>query len=327
MEGGQGALEKEFLTMSFWLHHIVILIIAVIIGSSWPAEGSDGCQTSQCAADMPGEVLNHWKSASDSFWQPLHLVPVEADLLGTGLSLPLVVAQADSGVPLRDQGDEELREKPLWSGNVEVGIQIRQGNTETVDLYGKSETLRKSDARELRSKVSFDYAERDGDTSRSRAFAQSTYRRYRSANSYLFGTVNLEYDEIERLDFRLNAAVGPGYVLMDTDESKLIAEFGCGVTAELYDGEDQRTEAIALLHGQWTQKVFDRSVFSQDLTVYPSISDFGTFRLVSSTSLTTPLSESLDLRISLVDEYDNDPEVAGVKKNDLTFRTTLVFRF
>ncbi len=55
--------------------------------------------------------------------------------------------------------------------------------------------------------------------------------------------------------------------------------------------------------------------------------DFGTFRLVSNTSLTTPLSESLDLRISLVDEYDNDPEVAGVKKNDLTFRTTLVFRF
>ena len=99
------------------------------------------------------------------------------------------------------------------------------------------------------------------------------------------------------------------------------------MTAEWYDGEDQHTEAIVLLHGLWTQKVFDQSLFSQELTVYPSISDFGSFRLVSTTALATPLSESLDLRVSLVNEYDNDPEVSGVEKNDMTFRTTLVYRF
>jgi len=298
--------------MSFRVHYPGIVMVALmVIASNHAAEGSDSRGVLGAAPDA------------------LHLAVRQLELVVDGLYEPLVLAQAetDGAASTGDQSDEGSAAKPLWTGNVEAGLQIREGNTETLDLYGKVEALRKVDVRELSLKASYDYAERDDDTERNRAFAESTYRRYRSAKSYIFGTLNVEHDEIEELDFRLNAAVGPGYKWIDTEKTKLIGEAGFGVTAEWYDDEDQHTEAIVLLHGLWTQKVFDESLFSQELTVYPSISDFGSFRLVSSTSLATPLSESLDLRVSLVNEYDNDPEVSGVEKNDMTFRTTVVYRF
>ena len=297
--------------MSFKFHPLGIVVVALMIGSNHPAEGSDSSEALRSAPDTLHPAVSHLELAMD------------------GLHEPLVLAQAetDGAASTGDQSDEESAASVPWTGNVEAGLQIREGNTETLDLYGKVEALRKIDVRELSLKASYDYAERGDDTERNRAFAEATYRRYRSAKANIFGTVNVEHDEIEELDFRLNAAVGPGYKWIDTERTKLIGEAGVGVTAEWYDGEDQHTEAIVLLHGLWTQKVFDQSLFSQELTVYPSISDFGSFRLVSTTALATPLSESLDLRVSLVNEYDNDPEVSGVEKNDMTFRTTLVYRF
>jgi putative salt-induced outer membrane protein YdiY len=154
---------------------------------------------------------------------------------------------------------------------------------------------------------------------------------YQWERAYLFGVLNAEHDEIEDLKLRLNVSGGPGYRFIDTEKTKLLGEVGVGATAEWYDsretGSEQTTEAILWLHGEWTTKVFDRATFSQVLTVFPSVTDIGSVRVVSDTSLTTPLSQKLDLRISVHDEYDNAPEVSGVDKNDLTFRTTLVYSF
>jgi putative salt-induced outer membrane protein YdiY len=310
--------------MSLGFNRIAIVIAVLAIGGNCPAETSGSGESRDYLLDVLYETPNDLE-----FEQLLLSAPVGENLPEARLSLPPLLAQVqtDGAASTGGKRDAESAAKSLWTGNVEGGIQIREGNTETFDIYGKVGALRKSYRRELSLKASYDFAERDDDTERNRAFAASTYRRYRSAKSYIFGTINVEQDEIEELDFRLNAAVGPGYKWIDTEDTKLTGEAGFGVTAEWYDGEDQNTEAIVMIHGHWRQKVFDESIFGQELTVYPSISDFGSFRLVSITSLATPLSESLDLRVSLVNEYDNDPGVSGVEKNDLTFRTTVVYRF
>jgi len=253
-------------------------------------------------------------------------------LLIKELTLPLVLAErADEAAAEPADDAEKSAEKVAWTGSVEAGIQIREGNTESTDMYGKVKALRASDKRELSLGASYDYAELEGETNTNRAFAECGYRLYQWERAYLFGVINAEHDEIEDLDLRLNASAGPGYKFIHSEKTKLIGEVGVGATAEWYDsretGSEQKTEGILRLHGEWTTKVFDRSTFSQVLTVLPSVTDIGTFKLVSDTSLTTPLSQKLDLRVSVHDEYDSDPEVSGVEKNDLTFRTTLVFTF
>ncbi len=274
----------------------------------------------------------------DSRWEMQTQLP-EMDLLQAVSSnpvevvaLPLVFAEA-AGETSAEPADEaeESGQKASWSGSVEAGIQIREGNTETTDIYGRVGALRRSDKHELTLSASYDYGELEGDTNTNRASAGCGYRLYQWERAYLFGAAGAERDEIKHLELRLNASSGPGYRFIDSEKTKLLGEVGAGVTAEWYDsremGSQQTTEAVLRLHGELTTKVFDRSTFSQVLTVFPSVTDFGTFKLVSDTSLTTPLSQRLDLRISVHDIYDSDPEVSGVEKNDLTFRTTLVYRF
>ncbi len=248
------------------------------------------------------------------------------------LAMPLVLAAAGSEA---SAAAPEASDKPappvLWSGTIEAGIQIREGNTDTVDLFGKVKALRKSERRERTVLASFDYAESSGETTRSRVFAEGTYRSYGPARSYFFAVLNGEYDEIEDLILRVNAAAGPGRKFIDSENTTLLGEVGAGATVEFYKSrpgtDDEKVEAVLRFHGELVTKVFDRSEFAQVLTIYPSLTDFGAFKLVSDTSLTTPLSERLDLRISIHDEYDSDPEVAGVKRNDLTLRATFIYRF
>ena len=254
-------------------------------------------------------------------------LPVTAEL-----AMPLVLAAASDEA---SAGADDASPKPAppvsWTGTVEAGLQIREGNTETVDLFGKVKALRKSERQERTALASYDYAESAGKTTRSRAFVEAAYRSYGRARSYFFAVVNAEHDEIEDLIIRVNATAGPGRKFIDSENTTLLGEVGAGATAEFYHSrpgtDDEKIEAVLRFHGELVTKVFDRSEFAQVLTIYPSMTDLGSFKLVSDTSLTTPLSERLDLRISIHDEYDNDPEVAGVEKNDLTLRATFVYRF
>jgi putative salt-induced outer membrane protein YdiY len=248
------------------------------------------------------------------------------------LTLPLVLAAAGAEAPADAGGASgQQPEEVSWSGTIEAGLQVREGNTDTVDLFGKVKALRKSERQERTALASFDYAESSGKTTRSRVFAEGTYRSYGPARSYFFAVINGEYDEIEDLILRVNAAAGPGRKFIDSENTTLLGEVGAGATVEFYQSrpgtDDEKIEAVLRFHGELVTKVFDRSEFAQALTIYPSMTDFGAFKLVSDTSLTTPLSERLDLRISIHDEYDSDPEVAGVKRNDLTVRATFIYRF
>ena len=248
------------------------------------------------------------------------------------LAMPFVLAAAgDEASSAAPETSAEPAPPVSWSGTIEAGIQIREGNTDTVDLFGKVKALRKSDKRERTALASFDYAESSGKTTRSRVFAEGTYRSYGPARSYFFAVINGEYDEIEDLILRVNAAAGPGRKFIDSENTTLLGEVGAGATVEFYqsrpDTDDEKIEAVLRFHAELVTTVFDRSEFGQALTIYPSMTDLGAFKLISDTSLTTPLSERLDLRISIHDEYDSDPEVPGVKRNDLTLRATFIYRF
>jgi len=155
-----------------------------------------------------------------------------SNLLDT-LALPLVFAEAAGETPAEPAADaEQTEKKPVWEGSVEAGIQLREGNTESTDMYGRVKALRKSNKHELTLSASYDYAELEGDTNTNRAFAECGYRLYQWQRAYLFGILNAEHDEIENLDLRLNAVVGPGYRFIDTETTKLLGEFGVGATAE-----------------------------------------------------------------------------------------------
>jgi len=63
------------------------------------------------------------------------------------------------------------------------------------------------------------------------------------------------------------------------------------------------------------------------LTLFPSVSELGDFRLISRTSFITPILDSLSWDLSIMDEYDTAPRSNDVDKNDIAVRTGLTYTF
>ena len=87
-----------------------------------------------------------------------------------------------------------------------------------------------------------------------------------------------------------------------------------------------RSEDHIYLHleGNFRQVLFTKSVFSERLTVLPSITDFGEYRVASELAFDTPLSEQLGFRLALKTEYESD---TGDGDDELTNALTSSLRY
>ncbi len=231
------------------------------------------------------------------------------------------------------QKEEELEEltsvSKLWSGSFAVGAQLERGNSDTTDVRVDAKATRKAPCEELRLRFYADYGETDGETDTNNVFGESKLKVFQTERRYLFGVTNMEYDEMENLDLRAQGFGGVGYNFIDKERTHLLGEVGAGLTGEFFDdGDDEETlEASAWLNSEWKQRLFEHTEFYQALTLYPSLGNFGDYRLRSESTVTTPLSDHWAIKLSLIDEYDSDPESEGVKKNDLRFISSMEYTF
>ncbi|GAB4344117.1 MAG: hypothetical protein Kow0099_23220 [Candidatus Abyssubacteria bacterium] len=217
----------------------------------------------------------------------------------------------------------------LWSGSFALGAQLERGNSESTDLHIELTAVREMPREELRLRVFADYGESEGETDSNNIFGEAKLKVFQTEQRYVFGVTNMEYDEMEKLDLRAQVFSGLGYNFIKTDRTLLLGEIGAGLTGEFFDenGDDETLEAAIWLNGEWKQKVFTRSELLQILTLFPSVSDFGEYRLRSETSLVTPLNDAWSIKLSLIDDYDSDPEGEDVEHNDLKAISSVNYTF
>ena len=216
-----------------------------------------------------------------------------------------------------------------WSGSFAVGAQLQRGNTDTADVHAEFKATRKAPREELNLRFYSDYGETEGETDQNKVFGQAKLKIFKTDRLYLFGVADMEYDEMEELDLRAQGFGGLGYKLIARERTTLLGEAGAGLTGEFFDadGDEENLEASVILNAELTQKLFERVVFYQGITLFPSLGDFGEFRVRSESTLTSPLGDGWAIKLSLVDDYDSDPENDAVKKNDLRFISALEYTF
>jgi len=214
----------------------------------------------------------------------------------------------------------------LWSGSVSLLGGMKTGNRQAFDLFIKTEAVRETEREKLTLRGDIGYGETEGIVETTEGRLQSNLRIFYLDDAYVYGDILMEHDRFEDLDFRVDGTVGTGYRFWKTDTSEFSADAGAGLSEELFKEGGDSTEAILRLSLEYKQRLFAKSRFSQVLTVFPSASRFGELRLLSRTSLITPLMGSLSWDLSVIDEFDTDPR-ADIKKNDLSVRTGLSYTF
>lgn len=240
---------------------------------------------------------------------------------------PLELATIVTVVPLADkerQGAGDLSKPALWKHRLEMGAQVRSGNTDSTDIILGYQAQRQSTRSELTTDVTAAYGETDGERTAQRAGAAGRLNLLHTERFFSFYLLTLEHDALEDLDLRAQEQAGIGYKLVRTPRTFVQGEVGFGVREELFENGDLQIEPVGRIGGKWTQKIGAATELVVGAAFLPDLIDRGQYRMEGEASLSTPITNRFSLRLSLVDSFDSNPQ-PGVKKNDLTLLSSLVW--
>ena len=224
--------------------------------------------------------------------------------------------------------DEKMpRPKPIWAGRVELGFNGTDGNSDRLNLLGKTEAVRDTDKSKLLLYSSLNYAENEDVRTRNEFKAGGRYEWKLNGPWSAFTRVEFEHDEFEALDLRSIAVLGLGYEVLKTERQEFNARFGFGYQREDFDSGETDSEAILDLGYDYMLLISSWAKLRHDLT-YSSALDEPTedFRVVANTSAEFPIgtSEAWKLRTGVTHEYDDDP-LPGVEDLDTTWFLNLAY--
>jgi len=228
-----------------------------------------------------------------------------------------------------DQPEPEKKVKK-WSGKINGGYSKQTGNTDTENLSGGFSIKRKVE------KVNeFDVG---GDSlyaaSDKKMIAQKYSGMSRFAYSfgetkkwYNFYKIEGDHNRFSNIQARFTPSTGVGYWFSDTDDWKLMTELGVGVTWTDYRDDRKNESELVLIPRLFAEKrLIANARISEDLTVYPSLTNSGEYRLHSETVFTNPITDQFQLKLSWVNDYNSQPGAAS-KKHDMQLTTSLEYLF
>ena len=228
---------------------------------------------------------------------------------------------------------ERLRDPSLldlWSGNVDGGLSLAQGNAEATNLSTALRTERKT----TRDKISI-YATslfaRDSTTGESKTTANAVrggtqYDINLSDRLFSFGFIDLEFDEFQDLDLRNVLGGGLGWRVRNTKQTSFSLPFGGSFNQEFFSGNVTRRAAEVVLGEELSHQLFDGTSLSEKMVFYPNLSESGEFRIQFDTSISTEVGKGFAWHVTFSDRFLSNP-LPDLEKNDVLFATGVRFNF
>jgi len=220
--------------------------------------------------------------------------------------------------------------KITWDGFVSAGYNAARGNTETDQLSLSlflNRNRRHVDEITLKGDIYYSVVNKDTDAQKLYGAARYAYSFGETKKWYNFYRLEADHDRFANIDYRLVPSGGVGYWFFDLPDTKLMAESAIGLEhTNFRDDTDERNEMVLIPRAFFEQKIFRNTRISQDIKAYPSLTDFGDYRIRSETTLVNPLTDKISINFSLIDEYNSDPP-EDTDENDLRFISSLMYSF
>jgi len=233
----------------------------------------------------------------------------------TGLILP-PVAPAPSAILSKN-----------WCGEVELGINGADGNSENHKLRTGGKVKYATDRHVLTSDIIYTLAQANGTENENRGITNTRLECLLPNTPWsIFQTTFLEYDEFKNFDLRLALHTGMGYDWYVSEKFKLKTRTGAGGSWE-FGGPDNRFKPEAVLGVDFEKQLSPRQKIIGTIDLFPDINQFGEYRAIAKISyeLLIDPTWNLCLRLGALDRYDSTPE--GRRDNDVDYYATLLWKF
>ena len=212
-----------------------------------------------------------------------------------------------------------------WERSLTAGLNANSGNKDAVlggiGLAGE----RTTDQDLIRLGVNGAYGETEGETTAENAKAVGRYEYSLSERMFAAMTVELGYDSIADVDYRLILSPALGYYLIKEERVRFNVEAGPSYIVERVGGiEDDYLGYRIADRFEWD--LSETSKFWQATEFIGDFDNSDNFLVKTEVGLEAALVSDLSLAIVAQDTYDNEP-APGLKENDLSVMTSLKWSF
>jgi len=215
-----------------------------------------------------------------------------------------------------------------WSSRLEIGFNLRTGNTESADGRLKFASEKETQRDRWKADASYYIGLNNGQKTDHEATA-GLLKDWLIPDSRWFWWAKGrgDYDEFESWDYRLSGGGGLGYHLIQEEKFTVDLRAGMGLSREFgSEDEDIHPEAQLGIEGEW--KIDERQSLVGDTWVYPDVGDLGEYRITSSAAwqMKIDMKRAIAFKLGLENEYESDVR-DGDDHNDLRVFGGLIFEF
>ena len=231
----------------------------------------------------------------------------------------------------------QLRELDYWSGKFNVGLNIRSGNSEQVDMVTKARLERRTPNTHLKFDYTGNFSELDSVESVENQRLSGSFNLFLTRRLFLV-TPLVEYyrDPFQNIGQQLTVGAGAGYYLIDRPKVEWLVLGGPAYqhtrfdTVQAGDAPESSTPAVFLqssLDLQLTKRI-DLELATQAIF---SSQEAGHATYHSTVTLEIDLTRRLDLDVTFVWDRTENPQADGngvvPKQNDFRLNLSLGVKF
>ena len=236
----------------------------------------------------------------------------------------VALAAEPSPSPVKEKLKAELER---WSGNINFGLTVTSGNSDSLSLGVSAAANRKQEKHLLELAGQLLYGQTDGDDTTNRGEIMGRFSYFHSKKLFSYGEASLYYDEFRDIDVGTRLAAGVGRKFINDEKTKLNGRIGLAYTWEDHGMDASDEDYVALTAGGDYSRILNENVsITCKLSVDQDLSESENWIANAEVALTSKLSKQVSLIVSATDRYDNDPP-PGIEENDFTLMMALGFAF
>jgi putative salt-induced outer membrane protein YdiY len=242
-------------------------------------------------------------------------------LAGAILSVP-VAARAQATCPCPEEPP------PGWRTAVGAGFAFTSGNSDNQNVNlsfevvhdPKKKNVFRADGLWIRNRT-------DGETSADRSAFGVRDEYTVSGRAFAFGEVRYQRDRFKELSYLVSTLAGLGYRLVDTETLQVTVDGAVGGSFEKLFDRDSTSDGAFKAGQSVSWQISDSAKLTQSAWGLWKFTDTSDSYYHLELALSTSVTNFLEVKLSMVDDYKNKPATAGLEKNDVAFLANLVMKF
>ena len=216
----------------------------------------------------------------------------------------------------------------VYSGSFGAGFSVTGGNTDTTSLNISADLTRDPKTRNVMIFQGL-YLRSDASDAKTadRLFLSFRDNYTLCEGAFVYGAFGYLRDPFKSIGYLLNPQGGVGYKLIATDRSEFSLNGGGGAVWEKNTGMDVHASGTLNAGESFHFKVSDRASISQVVSGLWKTSDFGDALYHFGVALATSITEKAELKVEFMDDYKKVTPSPDVKRNDVAFITSFLYKF